>query len=109
VDRSCSDNILNHVDSEGNSLCRGNCPLSDSMKDKIPREVKVYLHHKNSHCVPVSARTRVLIDDNENINAPISVKAILVKNDDTIESLMKRADSFMYKSKQAGKNRLTLG
>jgi diguanylate cyclase (GGDEF)-like protein/PAS domain S-box-containing protein len=254
VGRSCSDNILNHVDSEGNSLCRGNCPLSDSMKDKIPREVKVYLHHKDSHRVPVSARTSVLTDDdgkviggvelftdisnqeanelrvkeleklallddltqlvnrnyinrevqsrfeenkrlkipfgilfididnfkifndkyghdigdavlklvaktfvangrpfdlfgrwggeefvgiirnmnkkdlevlgnrlrilvgkshiihdNENINVTLSVGATLVKDDDTIESLIKRADSLMYKSKQAGKNRLTLG
>jgi diguanylate cyclase (GGDEF)-like protein len=58
---------------------------------------------------PVSARTSVLIDDNENINVMISVGATLVKDDDTIESLMKRADALMYKSKKTGKNRLTLG
>jgi PleD family two-component response regulator len=51
----------------------------------------------------------VLIVDNENIEVMISVRATMVKDDDTIESLMKRADSLMYKSKQAGKNRLTLG
>jgi PleD family two-component response regulator len=51
----------------------------------------------------------VLIDDNENINVMISVGATLVKDDDTIESLMKRADALMYKSKKTGENRLTLG
>jgi PleD family two-component response regulator len=51
----------------------------------------------------------VLIDDNENIEVMISVRATLVKDDYTIESLMKRADVLMYSSKQAGKNRLTLG
>ena len=79
------------------------------MEGKIPREVKVYLHHKDSHRVPVSARTSGLIDDNENIEVMISVRATLVKDDDTIESLMKRTDTLMSKSKKAGKNRLILG
>jgi diguanylate cyclase (GGDEF)-like protein/PAS domain S-box-containing protein len=254
VGRSCFDNILTHIDSEGNSLCLGNCPLADSMEDKLPREVKVYLHHKDSHRIPVSARTSVLTDDdgkvlggaelftgishqeanelrvkeleklalldgltqmanrnyinreiqsrfeenkrfnipfgilftdidnfkifndqyghdvgdmvlklvaktfiangrpfdlfgrwggeefvgiirnidkknlevlgnrlrilvgkshiihdNENINVTISVGATLVKEDDTLESLIKRADTLMYRSKKAGKNRLTIG
>jgi PleD family two-component response regulator len=51
----------------------------------------------------------VLIDDNENIEVMISVGATLVKDDDTIKSLMKRADVLMYKSKESGKNRLTIG
>jgi len=67
IGRSCSDNILTHVDSEGNSLCKGNCPLAASMEDKTPREAKVYLHHKDRHRVPVSVRTSVLTDHNENV------------------------------------------
>jgi PleD family two-component response regulator len=39
----------------------------------------------------------------------IFVRATLVKDDDTIESLMKRADVLMYKSKKADKKRLILG
>ena len=46
-----------------------------------------------SHRIPVSARTSGLIDDNENIEVMISVRATLVKDDDTIESLMKRTDT----------------
>jgi len=65
--RSCSDNILTHVDSEGTSLCKGSCPLAASMEDKISREAKVYLHHKDSHRIPVSVRTSVLTDDDENV------------------------------------------
>ena len=33
----------------------------------------------------------------------------LVNDDDTIESLIKRADALLYKSKTAGRNRLTEG
>ena len=51
----------------------------------------------------------MLIDDNENIEVIISVRATLVKDDDTIESLIKRTDTLMSKSKKAGKNRLILG
>ena len=39
----------------------------------------------------------------------IQFKQSFSKDDDTIESLMKRADALMYNSKKAGKNRLTLG
>lgn len=67
VGRSCSDNILTHVDSEGNSLCDGRCPLADSMEDKVTREAKVSLHHKDSHRIPVSVRTSVLTDDDGNV------------------------------------------
>ncbi len=56
IGKSCSDNILTHVDSEGNCLCTGICPLAATMADDIPRETEVYLHHKDGHRVPVSVR-----------------------------------------------------
>jgi diguanylate cyclase (GGDEF)-like protein/PAS domain S-box-containing protein len=63
VGKSCADNILTHVDSEGRSLCRGLCPLAQSIKDGQPREAEVYMHHKDGHRIPVSVRTSVLKDD----------------------------------------------
>ena len=60
VGRPCSDNILTHVDGEGNSLCQGVCPLAMSIADKIPREAEIYLHHKDGHRIPVSVRVRSL-------------------------------------------------
>lgn len=58
--RSCSDNILTHVDEAGNSLCKGNCPLAMSINDGENREADIFLHHKNGHRIPVSVRIGVL-------------------------------------------------
>jgi len=60
--KSCSDNILNHVDSEGNSLCTGMCPLAATITDGMNREAKIYMHHKNGHRIPVSVRVSTLTD-----------------------------------------------
>ena len=60
---SCSDNILIHVDQEGNSLCLEGCPLEKTMNDRQPQEAEVYLHHKQGHRVPVQVRTAPLKDD----------------------------------------------
>jgi diguanylate cyclase (GGDEF)-like protein/PAS domain S-box-containing protein len=57
IGRSCYNNILNHVDEEGNSLCFGGCPLHKTILDGEERESVVYLHHKNGHRVPVAVRT----------------------------------------------------
>jgi len=62
VGRSCSDNILTHVDSEGNNLCTSKCPLAGTIDDGMPRETEVYMHHKNGHRIPVSVRATPLTD-----------------------------------------------
>ena len=62
VGKSCSDNILTHVDSEGNSLCTGECPLAATIVDGNPREAEVYMHHKGGHRIPVSVRVSILTD-----------------------------------------------
>jgi len=62
VGKSCSDNILTHVDSEGNSLCTGMCPLAATMADEKPREAEIYMHHKDGHRIPVSVRVSILTD-----------------------------------------------
>ena len=63
IGKSCSDNILSHVDSEGNSLCLNICPLASTIEDNIPREAEVYLHHKDGHRVPVSVRVSTLTNE----------------------------------------------
>jgi diguanylate cyclase (GGDEF)-like protein/PAS domain S-box-containing protein len=52
----CWSDILRHVDNEGVSLCRGECPLLESMKADKTIEKEVFLHHKDGHRVPVLAR-----------------------------------------------------
>ena len=63
VGKSCSDNVLCHVDSDGNSLCKEKCPIAASIADKSPHEAEVYLHHKNGHRIPVSVRVNPLLNE----------------------------------------------
>jgi len=67
VGKSCSDNILTHVDSEGNNLCTGMCPIAATIADGKPREAEVYMHHKDGHRIPVSVRVSTLTDRDGNI------------------------------------------
>lgn len=67
VGKSCSDNILTHIDSEGNRLCDGKCPLLATIADGKPRETEVYLHHKDGHRIPVSVRVSTISDKDGNI------------------------------------------
>jgi len=63
VGKSCADDILTHVDSEGNNLCQGLCPLAETILDGQAREAHVYLHHKNGQRVPVAVRVNRLLDE----------------------------------------------
>jgi diguanylate cyclase (GGDEF)-like protein/PAS domain S-box-containing protein len=62
IGRSCADNILTHVDSEGRSLCMGLCPLAATIADGVDREAEVYMHHKDGHRLPVFVRVSTLKD-----------------------------------------------
>ncbi len=67
VGSSCSDSLLTHVDSEGNNLCAGLCPLAASIADGKPREAEIYMHHKDGHRIPVSVRVSTLTDKEGNV------------------------------------------
>ncbi len=59
----CADDLLMHVDGDGNKLCLGMCPLAQTMNDGKTREAEVYLHHRDGHRVPVWIRTTPLRDE----------------------------------------------
>ena len=61
--RSCSDNILVHVDGDGNSLCKAGCPMVATMQDQQLREAVVYMRHHDGHRLPVAVRTAPLLDE----------------------------------------------
>jgi PAS domain S-box-containing protein len=52
----CGDNILCHIDEQGNNLCEGDCPLARTLKTGQPNQMNIYLHHKEGHRVPVQVR-----------------------------------------------------
>lgn len=62
VGRYCHDNLLNHVDAAGRSLCRSLCPLAATMRDGQPREADVFMRHRKGHRVPVRVRTSPVRD-----------------------------------------------
>jgi diguanylate cyclase (GGDEF)-like protein/PAS domain S-box-containing protein len=73
VGKSCSDNILTHVDSEDNNLCTEMCPLAAAIADGKPREAEVYMHHKDGYRIPVSVRVSTLTDRVGNITGGIEL------------------------------------
>jgi len=85
VGRRCSDNVLTHVDSEGNCLCLGRCQLEATIADGQDRESEVYLHHKDGHRVPVFVRVSTLKDSFGNVIGGIElftdISSILVHNE----------------------------
>ncbi|MCF7952635.1 MAG: diguanylate cyclase [Spirochaetales bacterium] len=67
--KHCYDNILRHVDEEGNELCFLGCPLKKTLEDGNRREALVYLHHKAGHRVAVLIQTFPVEVDGEVIGA----------------------------------------
>ncbi|MBM4047945.1 MAG: diguanylate cyclase [Planctomycetes bacterium] len=63
VGTHCHDNLLKHVDEQGNLLCLTCCPLMMTVTDGQSREADIYLHHKDGHRLPVSVRVAPIHDD----------------------------------------------
>jgi diguanylate cyclase (GGDEF)-like protein/PAS domain S-box-containing protein len=63
VGKRCYDNILKHVDQDGNELCFGGCPMAATIVDGQPREAKVFLHHRDGHRIPVKVRAVAVRDE----------------------------------------------
>ncbi len=58
----CGDGLLDHTDDEGRWMCGEQCPLLRTMHDGQPRTVRVMLHHREGHLVPVEVRAAPLRD-----------------------------------------------
>ncbi|MBD3266764.1 diguanylate cyclase [bacterium] len=69
----CWDNLLRHIDQDGNSLCRNDCPLSKTIVDGERREADVILHHKDGHRVPVSIRIAPIKNEKGEILGAIEI------------------------------------
>ena len=56
ISHSCMENILMHVNDQGEVLCLGQCPLARTLRDGEHREARLYLHHADGHRAPVIVR-----------------------------------------------------
>lgn len=59
----CSDNILKHINEQGQDMCTIKCPLSQTLKDGKIRDVDIYLHHKEGYRVPVAVRVSPILNE----------------------------------------------
>lgn len=59
--------------------------------------------------VRILVENTYLVQEDQELRVTVSMGATLVHEDDSIDTLVKRADMLLYKSKEAGRNRLTLG
>jgi len=59
----CAENILIHVDEQGQALCTLACPLKHAMSDGESRRAEVFLHHKQGHRVPVTVCVTPIRDE----------------------------------------------
>ena len=85
IGRSCSENILVHVNSKGVNLCKNMCPLAKTIRDGKTRETEAFLHHKNGHRVPVAIRTTPLRDSTGKI-----VGAVEIFNDNSSQMALRQ-------------------
>lgn len=76
----------------------------------------ILYHVKGKNTLRAAAeKVRMLVEhsrldvDGDSVNVSISVGGTLLNPTDTPETIVQRADGFMYKSKQAGRNRVTIG
>ncbi|MBI5881696.1 MAG: PAS domain S-box protein [Elusimicrobia bacterium] len=49
VGKSCMDEVLNHIDANGNLLCGGACSLAEAIKTGQPVRKRIYPMHKAGH------------------------------------------------------------
>jgi len=73
VGHRCFDNILDHVDAEGRSLCHTVCPLAATMRDGEPRELTIWLRHADGYRKPVRVKTSPVRDASGTIVGAVEV------------------------------------
>lgn len=82
VGHSCMDDILVHVDRDGNHLCTGLCPLAKTILDAQPRSNTIFLHHRLGHRVEVKVRTLPFYDEKGAIVGGLEVFSEVKEVDD---------------------------
>lgn len=69
----CSDDILNHIDEDGNLLCTEGCPIAATLKTGETLELKVYPRRKSGGRIPVMTHVSPIRDHEGKIVGAIEV------------------------------------
>jgi len=86
--RSCSENILVHVDCDGRGLCsEERCPAAIAMRSATRQERRIFLKHKSGHRIPVVTRVRPIVDDGGNVVGAAEVFRSLADSEDVAERI----------------------
>ena len=78
----CGNNVLNHLDENGNLLCKRACPLVKAMATGQPCEMKVYPCHKSGHRFPTMTHVSPIRDETGKVIAAIEVFRDISKEED---------------------------
>lgn len=73
VGKKCNDNILTHINVQGEKICMTQCPLRKTLRDGEKSEVSFYLQHKTGHRIPVDARFIPIRNDKRVIIGAIEI------------------------------------
>ncbi len=120
--KRCSENILVHINEWGEKLCDKDCPVKKTLEDGQNHETIAYLQHKEGYRIPIMMRAIPIKDregkmigasnisaEEETVQTTISIGATQAMLSDTTDSLIKRGHQLMKKSKETGKNTVSLG
>jgi diguanylate cyclase (GGDEF)-like protein len=76
--------------------------------------VAIIVNVDHQHLPAVCEKLRAMIEhssislDSRNIGVTVSIGATIAREDDSMESIMRRVDKLMYRSKSQGRNRATI-
>lgn len=71
--RRCADNILNHIDADGNLLCKSGCPLLKAIRTGQEIEAKVYPLYKDGQRFPTLTHVAPIRNETGEIIAGIEI------------------------------------
>lgn len=63
IGRGCYDDLMLHCDGSSEVLCDVSCPLLQTMHDGQPRELDVFMRHKDGQRIPVRIRAVPIRDE----------------------------------------------
>ena len=83
IGRRCSDNILNHIDENGNCLClTDDCPLITCFKHGKSAIEKIYPLHKDNRRFPILGKASPIKDKDGNIIGAIEIFRDITSEED---------------------------